>query len=63
MSNLSLKEAVEHANIIKKLDCKICGKTITNKFELISAIRLNGYCSMCQYIEQNKTFNPDEFYK
>lgn len=61
---LTLIEAVNHAKQIKKLDCKICGKTIENSIELIAAIRNNGHCSYCRYLEQhNYIFNPDEFYK
>jgi rubrerythrin len=55
MSELTLKEAIDHAKLIKSLSCKVCGEKFSidqSLINLVAAIRNDGYCPYCNRIHQ-----------
>ena len=48
---LTLPEAVNHAKQIQSLNCKICHCEITKLYEIVFALRHNGFCQSCESSE------------
>jgi hypothetical protein len=44
---MTLKEYVDHANLIKELDCKVCGHVFKNTFEIVFLLRHDHCCFNC----------------